>query len=157
LKPKVYIETSVVSYLTARPSRDLIVAANQQSTNEWWKERKGSFEVFISPLVEEEAGGGDPDAAENRLKALRGIPLLTLSQEALMFSKQLLAEGSLPQKAAEDAMHIAIATLNGMDYLLTWNFKHIANASVRWKIERICRESGFEPAVICTPQELMED
>jgi hypothetical protein len=157
LKPKVYVETSVVSYLTARPSRDLIVAANQQSTNEWWKERKGSFEVFISPLVEEEAGGGDPDAAENRLKALRGIPLLTLSQEALIFSKQLLAEGSLPQKAAEDAMHIAIATLDGMDYLLTWNFKHIANASVRWKIERICRESGFEPAVICTPQELMED
>ncbi|MCI5218997.1 MAG: DNA-binding protein [Candidatus Electrothrix sp. LOE2] len=157
MKPKVYIETSVVSYLTARPSRDLIVAANQQSTNEWWKERKGSFDVFISSLVEEEAGGGDPDAAKKRLKALRGIPLLTLSQEALIFSKQLLAEGSLPQKAAEDAMHIAIATLNGMDYLLTWNFKHIANASVRWKIERICRESGFEPAVICTPQESMED
>ncbi len=157
MKPKVYIETSVVSYLTARPSRDLIVAANQQSTTDWWKERKSSFDVFISSLVEEEASGGDPDAAERRLKALRGIPSLTLSQEALMFSKQLLAGGSLPQKAAEDAMHIAIATLNGIDYLLTWNFKHIANASVRWKVERICRENGFEPATICTPQELMED
>ena len=157
MKPKVYIETSVVSYLTARPNRDLIVAANQQITNDWWQSRKDSFDTYISPIVEEEAGEGDPDAAERRLKALGGIPLLTLSPEILVFSKQLLAEASLPQKAAEDAMHIAIATLNGMDYLLTWNFKHIANASVRWKVERICRVNGFEPPVICTPQELMEE
>ena len=157
MKQKVYIETSVVSYLTARPSRDLITAANQQITNEWWRNRKESFDVFISPLVEEEAGGGDPEASKKRLKALKGIPLLTLSPEMLLFSKQLLAEGLLPPKAAEDAMHIAIATMNGIDCLLTWNFKHIANASVRRKVERICRENGYEPPIICTPQELMED
>lgn len=157
MKSKIYLETSVISYLTARPNRDIIVAANQQVTNEWWQSRKESFDVFISPLVEKEAGGGDPEAAKKRLKVLKGIPLLTLSPEILIFSKQLLAEGSLPQKAAEDAMHIAVATVNGMDYLLTWNFKHIANASVRWKVEKICRENGYEPPVICTPQELMEE
>lgn len=157
VKPKVYLETSVISYLTAQPSRDLVVAANQQVTNEWWRSRKASFATFISPLVEEEAGAGDPEASQKRLNAIKDIPLLVLSPEILAFSKQLLVQTLLPPKAAEDAMHIAIATLNGIDYLLTWNFKHIANASTRCKVEKICRANGYEPPVICTPQELMED
>ncbi len=157
MKPKVYVETSVISYLTARPSRDLIVAANQQITNDWWESRKGAFDVFISRLVEREAGEGDADASKKRLNAIKGIPLLILSPEAREFSKKLMTEVSLPQKAVEDALHIAIATFNGMDYLLTWNFKHIANAAIRYKVERLCREDGYTPPTICTAQELMEE
>jgi len=157
MKPKVYLETSVISYLTSRPSRDLIVAANQQITQEWWQVRRQDFDLFISQLVVQEASAGDEHAAQQRLQAIADIPLLTLSEEAVVFAEKLVKEGPMPQKAVEDALHIAVATLNGMDYLLTWNFKHIANATMRYKIERICRLTGYEPPIICTPQELLEE
>ena len=157
MKPKVYLETSVISYLTSRPSRDLIVAANQQITQEWWQVRRQDFDLFISQLVIQEASAGDEHAAQRRLQAVADIPLLTLSEEAVTFAEKLVKEGPMPQKAVEDALHVAVATLNGMDYLLTWNFKHIANATMRYKIERICRLTGYEPPIICTPQELLEE
>jgi hypothetical protein len=157
VRPKVYIETSVISYLAARPSRDLIVAANQQITNEWWLTKKINYDIFISQLTVQEAAKGDPNASKKRLELIQGIPLLSLSAEIREFSKKLITNGSLPTEAAEDAIHIAIAAINGMDYLLTWNFKHIANATIRYKVEKICRMNGFEPPIICTPQELMEE
>lgn len=157
MKPKVYLETSVVSYLTARPSRDLIVAANQQITQEWWQVRRAGFELFVSQLVLQEAGAGDPAAAQQRLEVLKEMPLLELSEEALSLAETLGQDGPLPQEAVEDALHIAVATLNGMDYLLTWNFKHLANATMRYKIEQVCRQAGYEPPIICTPQELLEE
>ena len=157
MKPKAYLETSVISYLTSRPSRDLIVAANQQLTQEWWQVRRQNFDLFISQLVIQEASAGDKDAAQRRLQAVVDIPLLKLSEEVVAFAEKLVEEGPMPQKAVEDALHIAVATLNGMDYLLTWNFKHIANATMRYKIERICRLAGYEPPIICTPQELLEE
>ena len=155
MKPKVYLETSVISYLASRPSRDLIVAANQQITQEWWQVQRQDFDLFISQLVVQEASAGDEHAAEQRLQAIADISLLTLSEEAVAFAEKLVEEGPIPRKAVEDALHIAVATLNGMDYLLTWNFKHMANATMRYKIERICRLTGYEPPIICTPQELL--
>lgn len=157
MKPKIYIETSVISYLASRPSRDLIVVANQQITREWWQERRQNFDLFISQLVIQEASSGDENAAERRLQMVVDIPLLELSEEAVAFATKLIEEGPIPQKAVEDALHIAVAMINGMDYLLTWNFKHIANATMRYEIERICRMEGYEPPIICTPQELSEE
>lgn len=157
MKPKIYIETSVISYLTAWPSHDLIVAANQQVTNDWWRTRKSSFDIYVSRLVEQEAGKGDPEASKRRLDVIQSIPFLLLTPEIREFSKELLKKVPMPEKAAEDALHIAIAAMNGVEYLLIWNFKHIANAAIRYKVERICREDGYEPPIICTPQELMEE
>jgi predicted nucleic acid-binding protein len=157
MKPKVYLETSVISYLTSRPSRDLIVAANQQITQEWWQIRRAGFDLYISQLVIQEASAGDETMAERRLQVIEDIPLLELSEEAVTFAERLVKDGPLPHKAVEDALHIAVATLNGIDYLLTWNFRHIANATMRYKIERVCRSEGYEPPVICTPQELLEE
>ena len=156
MKPKVYIETTVVSYLTGWPSRDLIVAAHQQITREWWQGRS-RFDLYVSQIVIREAGGGDPEPAALRLKALEGIQVLELSSEALSLAKQLITEGSLPEKAELDSLHIGIAVVNGMDYLLTWNCTHIANAAMRHMIEAVCRSMGYEPPVICTPEELMEE
>lgn len=156
MKPKVYIETSVISYLSARPSRDVIVIANQQITGEWWQTRRQDFDLYVSELVQFEASGGDPEAAKKRLESIKEVPVLTLTPTIIGFGEKLVQEGSLPEKASADALHIAIASMNGLDYLLTWNFKHIANAAIRYKVERICREEGYEPPIICTPQELME-
>ena len=115
------------------------------------------FRVIISQLVVQEAGAGDPDAAQQRLEVLEEMPLLELNEEALSFAEKLVQDGPLPHNAVEDALHIAVATLKGMDYLLTWNFKHLANATMRYKIEKACRQSGYEPPIICTPQELLEE
>lgn len=157
MNPKVYLETSVISYLVSRPSRDLIIVANQQTTQEWWLTRRQYFDLFISQLVTQEVSAGDPILAQQRQQLLQGIPLLELREDALNLATALVSKGPLPSKAAEDALHLAVATVNGMDYLLTWNFKHLANATMRFQIERACRLNGYEPPIICAPLELMED
>lgn len=119
--------------------------------------RRQDFDSFISQLVIQEASAGDEDAVQRRLQAIVDIPLLKLSEEAVAFAEKMVEESLMPSKAVEDALHIAVATLNGMDYLLTWNFKHIANATIRYKIERMCRLAGYEPPIICTPPELLEE
>lgn len=156
MKPKVYIETTVIGYLTARPSRDLVMAAHQQVTQDWWFDSRPHFDLFISQLVKDEASGGDEGAATKRLQAIVGIPLLPSSPEALELAKVIMSQALIPQKASEDALHIALATANGMDYLMTWNLRHIANATTRSQIEALCRTEGYEPPVICTPEELKE-
>ena len=156
VRAKVYIETSVISYLTARPSRDLIVAANQQVTQEWWQHRLAKVDVFISQLVMSESDSGDASAVAKRREVIAGFSTLGITPEAIMLAEALVAQKAIPRQAAEDALHIAIATVNGMDYLLTWNFKHIANAVMRANVEAVCRMNGYEPPVICTPLELME-
>ncbi len=155
MKPSVYIETTIPSYLTAWRSRDLVRAAQQELTREWWDSR-GHFDLYISQVVLNEAGAGDPSAAAKRLEALADIPVLQTTEEISRLSKIFLKEGSMPEKAAIDALHIATAVVYGTTYLLTWNCAHIANAFTRRKIERICRKSGYEPSVICTPNELKE-
>jgi len=156
MKPKVYIETTIISYLAARPSRDLIVAGHQQITHEWWQTTRPSFAAVSSQLVAREAGAGDSEAAAARLALLTGLTLLEISEEALTLAQRLLQAKAIPQDFPEDALHVAVAVVNGIEYLLTWNYKHLANAGMRSKIEATCRELGYEAVVICTPEELME-
>lgn len=155
--PSVYLETSVISYLSARPSRDLIIAGHQQITNEWWETQGHKFEIYISQLVIQEARRGDAKAAQERLTLLQPIAALRVSSAALQLAQILLREAAIPQKAEADSLHIAISVVNGIDYLLTWNCQHIANAIIRKKVEQICRQNGYEPSVICTPEELIEE
>lgn len=155
-KPKVYIETTVVSYLTARPSRDIVIAGNQQMTREWWHTAAERFDLVASELVLLEAASGNAAAASERLAALASATLLDASEEAEDLARLLIASGAIPSKAAEDAGHISIAVTNGVEYLATWNCRHIANATMRSKIEEVCRKAGYEPTIICTPAELME-
>jgi hypothetical protein len=156
MKPKAYLETTIVSDLTARPSRDLITAAHQQITQQWWQTRRAHFDLFVALPVIQEAQAGDPEAAARRIATLQDIPLLTLSEEATGLAQALLTPGPLPANAVVDALHIAVAAVNGMHYLLTWNCTHIANAAIRSDIEDVCRARGYEPPVICTPEELLE-
>jgi predicted nucleic acid-binding protein len=153
----VYLETSVIGYATSRPSRDLVVAGHQQITREWFAGRARVYDLFISQLVAGEAAGGDKDAAQERSAFLQDIQRLAVTDAAGELAAQLVASGAVPRKASEDALHIAVATVHGVDYLLTWNCKHIANATMRQAIERVCREAGYEPPVICTPEELMDE
>ena len=154
---KVYIETSIISYLTSRPSRDVVIAGHQQTTLDWWEVQRRQFELVASQLVIREASAGDATFAQQRLEALKGITLLATSEAALTLAQVLVERGPLPQKAAADALHIAIAVTNGIEYLLTWNCKHIANASMRGQVERLCRMQGYEPTIICTPDQLWND
>ncbi len=153
--PSVYIETSVLSYLAAKPSRDLVVAAHQQITAEWWATRRSAFAVYASGVVLREARAGDPDAAQRRLEFLANIPLLVTGEEAGELAGHLLKEAVFPPGSDTDALHVAVATVHGMEYLLTWNLQHIANAQIRTRIEGACRTMGYEPPVLCTPEELM--
>lgn len=151
--PRVYVETTVPSYLTAWPSRDLVRAAHQQITREWWN-RRNAFDLFISELVIRECEAGDPIAAAARLEALADLPLLEQTEAVEALARTLLDKVPLPERATADALHIATAAAHGMDYLLTWNCTHIANATLRGRIEAACRDAGYEPPTICTPQEL---
>jgi hypothetical protein len=157
MKPKIYLETTIVSYLSARPSRDLVTAAHQQVTQEWWQTRRGDFELFISQIVVQESSGGDADAAARRLDTLGDIPSLETTEEAIAFAEELVGRVPLPEKASLDAVHIALAVVHGMDYLLTWNCAHIANALLRNRIEAVCHSKGYEVPVICTPEELYQE
>jgi len=156
VKPKVYIETSIPSYLAARISNDLRVAANQNTTIEWWETRRPDFELFISEFVIVEASLGNAESAQKRLEIIGNIPKLSVNESVRVLAKALISNGPIPANAEVDAYHIAVAAVNGIEYLLTWNCTHIANAIMRPKIEEVCRRQGFEPPIICTPLELME-
>jgi hypothetical protein len=156
MKQKAYVETSMVSYLTAHPSEDLVRAAHQQVTREWWAGRQ-AFDIYVSQFVLDEASKGDPEAAALRLATLEQIAILDVTDDATVLAEELIAGGGLPQQARVDAFHVAVATVHGMDYLLSWNCKHIANATLRSRIEAICRAAGYEPPVICMPLELVEE
>jgi hypothetical protein len=157
MKPRVYLETTIPSYLTAWPSRDLVRAAHQQITREWWDQRRIQFDLFISQVVLDECRSGDPTAAAARLAALQDFALLEQTDDATRLAQLLIQQVPLPDRAAVDALHIAIAAVQGMDYLLTWNCTHIANATLRESIEAVCRASGYEPPGICTPEELLTE
>lgn len=152
----VYIETSIIGYLTSRPSRDLITAANQRLTHDWWNEHRENFDIFISQFVIDECAVGDTIAIKERQEIISDIRQLDVTEAVEDFAEVLVQQVPLPQRAEVDALHIAVATVHGMAYLLTWNCTHIANAILRPQIEAICRTYDYEPPTICTPQELME-
>lgn len=140
MKSKVYLETTIVSYLVASSTHDIIQAAHQQVTRDWWSRRE-RFALFVSRPVLTEARRGDAIAAARRLEALAGIPMLSASRGVATLANTLVRTGTLPTKARLDAVHVAIAAMNGMDYLLTWNLRHLANAAIRGKIEEACRHT----------------
>ena len=151
----VYLETTIPSYLTAWRSPELVMAARQQITRDWWDNRRHDFDLFVSQLVIDEASAGDPDAVARRLEFLNGIPLLEPQDDTDVLVEALIRDLSLPDRATADAVHIALSVVNGMDFLLTWNCTHIANAAFRPAIESACRSLGYEVPVICTPEELL--
>ena len=152
---KVYLETTIVSYLVALPTKDLIQSAHQESTRQWWAGRN-RFDLFVSRAVGAEARRGDVRTAARRVAALRGIPRLALRREAVRLADDILRKGALPANARVDALHVGVAATHGVDYLLTWNLRHLANASIRGKIEDVVRDANLVPPIICTPEELME-
>jgi hypothetical protein len=155
-KPLAYIETSVVSYLTARPSRDLLTAARQAWTREWWEIAPIHWEMAISELVIEEAGRGDPQAAALRLNALKRIPILSNSNEARVLARSLVEAGALLPAESEDALHIAIATIAGAHYLVSWNFAHLVGPDAKLRLLDTLRANGHNPTLLTTPEELLE-
>jgi predicted nucleic acid-binding protein len=150
----VYLETSVVSYCASRQSRDIIIAARQQETRDWWHKYSQKYEIFISQQVVDEASDGDQEAAADRLRVIEGLTLLELTDDSLVLAEHLVLTNAIPSEYPEDAVHIAVAAVHGMDYLLTWNFKHINNATRKGTIERQVRYLGYECPIICTPEEL---
>jgi len=153
----VYVETSVVGYLTARLSNNLILMANLGITQKWWDTRREQFTLYISQLVLDEVARGDVEMANRRLEILHDFPLLEVNEDVQSLAAQFLTKSNLPPKASDDALHIAVATFYGIDYLLTWNCKHIANAQIQKKLAQISIEAGYDLPTICTPNELMGD
>ncbi len=153
----VYIESSVISYITARPSRDVVTSARQAITIEWWETYRDLFDVFISELVLEEIGTGDLQAASNRLAIVENIPVLVATDSAKELAKALIVENAISASSAEDALHISIAAVQGIDFLLTWNFKHINNANMRDKITQVVNHLNFRSPILCSPEELINE
>jgi predicted nucleic acid-binding protein len=156
VKEKVYIETSVVSYLCSRPSRDLIVAANQEVTQEWWRDERCRYELFVSEFVLAEIAAGDHTAAVKRQDAVQDIAILPANEASELLAGEIMKQAKLPVNVADDVAHLAIASVQGMDYLLTWNCAHIANPHWLSKLARIVTAQGFAMPVVCTPQALLE-
>lgn len=153
----VYIETTIPSYLAAWPARDIRQAARQQVTHEWWQQRRQSFELCTSMVVLNEAAEGDADAAARRAEFLLDIPLLHVTREADELAEAILRSGLLPPKAARDALHIGVSAVHGVDILLTWNCRHIANAAIMRELSDVIEAHGVQMPVLCTPLELLEE
>jgi hypothetical protein len=157
LKKRVYIETSIVSYLTARPSPILVTAAHQQITRDWWARCRPGFDLYGSQLVLDEAGKGNPEAARARLLALRGLPLLDVIPRAIDLGAEIVAHGLVSKEAGTDTLHLAMAVVHRMDALLTWNCRHLANAVILSQISPFVRIRGYQMPAVCTPEELSGD
>ena len=155
MNKSVYIESSVISYLTARPSRDLVIAGHQAVTAEWWDDRRTRYDVYVSPLVVEEISASDTSAAAERLRVIADIPSVAVAADAESLASALLAANAVPANSARDALHIAIAATQGIDYLITWNFKHINNASTRTMVINAVSDFALDCPVLCSPEELM--
>jgi predicted nucleic acid-binding protein len=155
MNPKVYLETSFISYLTAKLSQNVTTLQRQLSSKRWWADRRHRFDLFVSQTVHEETQQGDSQAARERLGVIEDIPILPLTARTLELATRLVNPGPLPANAFADAIHMAVATVYGCEYLLTWNFKHINNAEIKRQAFRIIEDYGFQPATICTPDELM--
>jgi predicted nucleic acid-binding protein len=155
MRARVYIETTIPSYLAARQSRDLVIAAHQEITRLWWENRRSDFDLYVSEPVLREAAAGNEVLAQKRLELLTPIPVLALTSAILELAETLVVKGPIPSKAAGDALHIAVATVYGCEFLLTWNCRHIANAEITRAAARLVQGQGFELPTICTPEELL--
>ena len=151
---RIYIESTIPSYVVARPARDLLQAARQQLTKDWWDLKREKHELFTSQVVLDEIASGEAAMARQRLELVAQIKLLDLTDEANALTKEILGSGLLPADADRDAAHIALATVHEMDVLLSWNCRHIANAAIQARLRRLAEKAGFALPVLCTPDEL---
>jgi hypothetical protein len=156
MKPTVYIETTIASYVTGRLSDNLIVAGRQALTGKWWEDVAPYYDCFTSVVVLDEAEQGDPDAAKKRMEFLSFVPLLNMSEEVYTLADRLVMEHAIPKEYHDDALHVAVAAIHGVDFLLTWNCKHLASAFRRPHTMRVVELAGYACPELCTPEELME-
>ena len=156
MKKRLYIETTVVSYLTAKPSRDIIIAGHQGATRDIWPELSVKFEAYVSALVFEEARKGDRDQARLRVAAIESFPMLDIDDDARILAETIIAKKGIPSQYPEDALHIAVAAVNGIEIVVTWNFAHLNNPFIRKILRRIIEDEGYECPEICSPEELLE-
>ena len=156
MKKRIYVETTVVSYLTARPSRDLMVAGHQEATREPWPQLAAKYETYVSALVYEEVRGGDPDQARMRLSAIERFAMLDIDDEARTLAEKIIDGRAIPPEFPEDALHIALAAVNGIEVVITWNFAHLNNPFTRMMVRQIVESEGYECPEICSPDELLE-
>jgi predicted nucleic acid-binding protein len=157
VKPSVYVETTVIGYLTSRQQSDAIVAGHQLATQKWWQSARDQFRLVVSQLVIDECAQGDQVAAADRVQAIRDLNLVGITSDVHRIASALLSRGAVPQTEPKDAAHIAISAAHGVEYLVTWNFRHIANPATRRMIEAVILDAGFRPPIICSPEELLED
>ena len=155
MKPKVYVETSVLSYLAARPSRDAVTAGRQVITRRWWESEREKYNLMVSEAVEAECERGDPELAVRRRELLEEVSLFPVDERIMGLARLLVVPAAIPETAGPDAVHIAAAVIEECDYLLTWNFRHIANVRIRREVERILAKHGYTKTTICTPEELV--
>jgi hypothetical protein len=157
MKEIVYIETTIVSYLVARSSRDLVLSAHQQVTREWWEFERAKYRCIASEEVVREAVQGEREMAQARIKALEEVEIIRITAEVEAMAATYMATGALPPTMRPDATHLAAATLSGADYLLTWNCRHLANAHVLRRLQKEAERRGWQLPGVCTPMELMGD
>lgn len=156
MKKRVYIETTVVSYFAARPSRDIVIAGHQEATRDLWPDLTTKYETYISALSYEEVRKGDPDQARLRLEAIKPFPMLDIDDEARTLADKIIGSRGIPPEYPEDALHISVAAVNGIEVVITWNFAHLNNPFTRKAIRRIVEDSGYACPEICSPEELLE-
>ncbi len=157
MKKKIYLETTVVSYYTARPSKDLLVAGHQEATRQLWANLSSVYDTYVSALVYEEAARGNSGEASKRLDAIKPFRMLDIDDETRVLAEQILAGKGIPHEYPEDALHIAVAAANGVSVVVTWNFAHISNPFTRMKVRQIVEVEGYVCPEICSPAELLED
>lgn len=157
MKPRVYVETSVISYMTARPSSNILLLARQQFTREFWEMRDVDFVAWVSDLVLDEASAGDPMAAAARLSACAGLAMLDINPAVQAFAKELIRSSAVPATEPEDALHLALATIHKMDYIASWNFAHLVGPAAKFKLQSKIAALGHRPPIIATPEEIFEE
>jgi predicted nucleic acid-binding protein len=155
--PTAYIETTIPSYYTSRSARDVVQITRQSATKRWWDNGCSGFDLFTSQEVLDEASRGDPEAASRRLEMLAEISVLEFTSEVERLARRLIDAGLVPASVASDAVHIATASVYGVDFLVTWNFKHIVNPLIRQRLRQEVALSGYVLPVLCTPEELLND
>jgi hypothetical protein len=154
-KQSVYLETTIVSYYTSKPSRDIVALAHQEITKEWWPMAITRYNIFISEIVVEEAGLGDSEASKRRLEEIKDFPHLELNEKVEEMAKIYVEKLEIPESSIRDGIHLAIACIHNIDYLVTWNCKHLANGEIIKKLMKINKSLGIHTPIICTPEELM--
>lgn len=153
--PRIYLESTIPSYLVARPSRDIVLRGQQEATRRWWEREKEAGNWYVSPFVDMEIARGDAEVARKRMAAVAGLPRLVAGDDVKMLAAAILSSGLIPAAAETDASHIAIAAVHGMDILLTWNCAHIHNTAIIRRIEGICARAGQVCPLICSPLDLL--